>query len=61
MIHSWALTLKQTGGFMVYVVRGSLNEVKGMIDLFDETDEREFERALDWFSIEPWDLELELD
>ena len=46
---------------MVYVVRGSLNEVKGMIDLFDETDEREFERALDWFSIEPWDLELELD
>jgi hypothetical protein len=46
---------------MVYVVRGNLNEVKGMIDLFDETDEREFERALDWFSIEPLDLELELD
>ena len=46
---------------MVYVVRGSLNEVKGMIDLFDETDEKEFERALDWFSIEPLDLELELE
>jgi hypothetical protein len=46
---------------MVYVVRGNLNEVKGMIDLFDETDEREFERALDWFSIEPLDLELELE
>jgi hypothetical protein len=46
---------------MVYVVRGNLNEVKGIIDLFDETDEREFERALDWFSIEPLDLELELE
>jgi hypothetical protein len=46
---------------MVYVVRGNLNEVKGMIDLFDETDEKEFERALDWFSIEPLDLELELE
>jgi len=46
---------------MVYVVRNKINEIKGFIDLFNETDEKEFERALDWFSIEPLDLELELE